>query len=593
MGDNDKPLPRLSLSNESESNESTLRYSSSDDSALGRNSITPISAIGTNWKAALISKFNVEGTEQYIIEVTRDGHRWLLRRNYREFMAFDKELSRHVPAGEQNPPKLPPRCYNIFFGPSEEFLSERRMLLQVYLNTIATNPALNNLDIVLAFLQPERHQMGSDTGEDLSTYYPEITNDIKRELIRQSDVIRGISYGKKSLTYFLTYGAKAIKDVFIFERSLNISDKPLTQSIIFDRQRLKVKNAFRFFKISILVFGKAIAALENTDASASSSSSSSSSPNSAAVDAGRKKLAEFIEKCLAISKSVYNWISFFHDEETEVIRAAIKEPAADIRMIEWYDKEVVRAISDYYDTSSLTSSGGSGDEGEAKKPILLKGDTGPLKKLYDQIEQEVLYRSKAEQVLAVRHLKKLSDKIFSIIHLPTTCSVTAAVPSPDVIIEAFQKRCKELEGAVERIEKAHKLESGDNDDDGDNNNNGGGGGGDGSSDEGAEMTSIVISDDDDSFLTDADREGNSLVVRNEVYSRLEQLVSDLVAFKTGLEASVESSAVVSKSLSAAAEVLKKVRALKETLLAIPVNDNSVTSDENSLIGLGKIMKLFN
>ena len=56
---------------------------------------------------------------------------------------------------------------------------------------------------------------------------------------------------------------------------------------------------------------------------------------------------------------------------------------------------------------------------------------------------------------------------------------------------------------------------------------------------------------------------------------------------------MESSAVVSKSLSAAAEVLKKVRALKETLLAIPVNDNSVTSDENSLIGLGKIMKLFN
>lgn len=596
--DNDQALPRLSMS-DSSSEEPTLRYSSSRDQAISRNSITPISAIGTLWKAALVGKFDVEGTEQYIIEVSRDGHRWLIRRNFKEFSAFDKELYKKnlLPAGEKNLPKLPPKSYNFLFGPSEKFLSERRLMLQVYLNTVATNPAINGSELVLTFLQPERHQMGDDTGEDLSTYYPEMGDDVRKSLVAYNDVIKDISYGKKSLTYFLTYGPKAIKDVFIFERSLNISDKPLTQSIIFDRQRLKVKNAFRFFKISLVVFGRAIEALEATAFVAEEDKAKSKDdPKN-----GKKKLVDFIEKCLAISKSAYNWISFFHKEETDVIRGAIKDSSADIHMIEWYDKQVALEISNYYSSEIgvCSSSGKKGDVSKSensesaaaptleKKSFLLKKDAEPLRRLYDMIEQEIMYRSMADQVIAVRHLKKLSSKIFSIIHLPTTDSVTSTELQPQVIIPAFQKRYKELELTVERMERLHGINVDDDDKEGDNDGNG-------KEDDGLE--SIIISDDDDSFLTDAEKEGSSFVMRSEVYGRISQLVSDLTAFKNELDGLVELGKLGADDAagmrSTADDLMRKVQMLKETLISIPTDDDEY-SDEDSLIRLDKIKKIFN
>lgn len=608
--DNDQALPRLSMSDNS-SDEPTLRYSSSRDQAISRNSITPISAIGTLWKAALVGKFDVEGTEQYIIEVSRDGHRWLIRRNFKEFSAFDKELYKKnlLPIGEKNPPKLPPKSYNFLFGPSEKFLSERRLMLQVYLNTVATNPAINGSELVLSFLQPERHQMGDDTGEDLSTYYPEMGDDVRKSLVAYNDVIKDISYGKKSLTYFLTYGPKAIKDVFIFERSLNISDKPLTQSIIFDRQRLKVKNAFRFFKISLVVFGRAIEALEATDFVAEEDKAKSKDD----PKHGKKKLVDFIEKCLAISKSAYNWISFFHTEETDVIRGAIKDSSADIHMIEWYDKQVALEISNYYSSEiGVCSSGKKGDVSKSensesgksnaptqeksstaaptleKKSFLLKKDAEPLRHLYDMIEQEIMYRSMADQVIAVRHLKKLSSKIFSIIHLPTTDSVTSTELQPQVIIPALQKRYKELELAVERMERLHGINVDDDDGNEEGNDS------NGKEDDGLE--SIIISDDDDSFLTDAEKEGSNFVMRSEVYGRISQLVSDLTAFKNELDGLVELGKLgaddAAEMKSTADDLTRKVQMLKETLISIPTDDDNY-SDEDSLIRLDKIKKIFN
>lgn len=426
--------------------------------------------------------------------------------------------------------------------------------------------------------------MGDDTGEDLPTYYPEIGDDVRKGIVIYNDVIRNISYGKKSLTYFLTYGAKAIKDVFIFERSLNISDKPLLQSIVFDRQRLKVKNAFRFFKISMVVFEKAVEVLEAAEPVADDSDAQC-----------RKKLVLFIEKCLAISKSAYNWISYFHTEETDVIRNTIKDPSADIHMIEWYDKQVMTEISKYYSSespsnnpssssSSSSSSNSSLSSSSEKKPILLKKDAAPLKKLYDMIEQEIMYRSKAEQVLAVRHLKKLSDKIFGIIQMPTTLSVTAAAPPPEVIIEAFQKRCKELENAIGRFEKINLIASGDD--------------GDEKVEEGQEkekdedgLESVVINDDDQSFLTAAEREGDLVVVRNEVYDKIVQLLSDVVAFRNEIETSTYSQDVIAKLKVTTGDIIRKVKMFKETLISIPVEDTNF-SDDDSLIKLDKVKRSF-
>lgn len=484
------------------------------------------------WSSEIIDEVQVEGFSQYIIETTQGDRKWLIRRNYKEFQAFHKKLSQvaQTPTEQAMLPKLPPKSYNLLFGPTKEFLEKRRDLLQGYLRTLAETPLFSANSDVAAFLQPERYKGLSEGWQgdiELPMYYPLITSESLRENLTQNDLYNNIKYkNTKNVNYFIKYGQSFLKTLFIFERSLNISPKFVAKAIIFDRQRASVRKAARFFAASLDVFRSAV---------------------SAATSAGDAEAASFLSKCLDVSEAASRWCATLSEEEAAVIRMAVKSPQAEIREIEWYKKEVgrVAATFDPYASSYPLES---------------------AKKVYMMLLDEIKCRSQAEQVVAVKTLRPLMYEMRSIVRFASTKkSSKAAAPPPDVIRVYFKKRFNELERAVAIIVDAEQNSLCDDDDDDEENNNGGQAKKEGEENENDENDKIVKGNEEkkekkegeeeeedhslfdlEDFVLCDDEEGEEAAVRNsselssaEVISRIKQLTSDIKTYKASAPKQIE------------------------------------------------------
>ena len=438
----------------------------------------------TGWTSEIIDAVEVEGFEQYIIEVTQNDHKWLIRRNYKEFQAFHKKLSQAVRSAL---PKLPPKSYSVF-GPNREFLDKRREQLQDYLHNIAEAPALSGLPEVASFLQPERYKGLSSAwqGEaELPVYYPVLcSEDLRRRLSDSNGAYNAVKYkNKKSVIYFVKHGQDRLKTLFIFERSLNISSKFVGKAIIFDRQRADVRKAARFFVASADVLRRAVGV-----ASAGSDGEAES----------------FLRKCCDVSEAAAHWCATLHEEEAAVLRMATKSPQAEVREIGWYEKEVAKVVA-------------------AFDPYATAHPLEGAKRLYMMLADEIRCRSQAEQVVAVKTLRPLMYEMSSIVRFATARKTSsAAPPPPDVIRVHFKKRYGELERAVSLIlEHINDDNSNSNINSNDNDNESkevvvasaatddGSGGGSGSGDGGGNGEGKTLTgngscsdggDDDDSFF---------------------------------------------------------------------------------------------
>ena len=464
------------------------------------------------WTSEIIDAIEVEGFVQYIIEITQGDHKWLIRRNYKEFQAFHKKLTQ----GTRNAallPKLPPKSYSVF-GPNKEFLDKRRELLQDYLHNISESPALCGLPDVEAFLQPERYKGLSSSwqGEiELPVYYPVFTSESLREKLMENEAYANIKYkNKKPVNYFIKYGQSFLKTLFIFERSLNISSKFVAKAIIFDRQRANVRKAARFFTASTDVFRRAV---------------------SAATEAGDAEAAAFLTKCLDVSEAAARWCATFSEEEVAVIRMAIKAPQADIREIEWYKKEVAKVVA-------------------AFDPYATTHPLEDAKKLYMALSTEIRYRSQAEQIVAVKTLRPLMYEMSSVVRFASTKkSSKASAPPPDVIRVHFRRRLNELERAVSLIlegEDTNSLLPEEEQENEVNGNENGENGENAVEKEKEEKVDEKVSDEDDHSLFDmedfvlcdgdeSEDEGsytNAMLSRSEVISRIKQLASDIKLYRS-------------------------------------------------------------
>lgn len=367
----------------------------------------------TGWSSEILDAIEVEGFIQYIIEVTQNDHKWLIRRNYKEFQSFHKKLTQQTTVEAGLLPKLPPRSYNVF-GPSEEFLEKRRSLLQDYLHNLAETPALCGLEDVTSFLQPERYQglSGAAAGE-LPVYYPVFTSEDLKKRVMEGKAYCNIKYkNKKTLNYFINYGQTFLRDLFIFESSLFISTKPVAKAIIFDRKRASVKKAARFFAASADVLRSAV---------------------SVAAASEDSEAAAFLTKCLDVSAAAARWCATFNEEEAAVVRVAAKSPQAEVREIEWYKREVAKVVANF-------------------DPYATTHPLEDAKRLYMLLSAEIRCRSQVEQVVAVKSLRPLMYEMSAVVRFASTKKTSkAAAPPPDVIRVHFKRRYAELERAVSLI----------------------------------------------------------------------------------------------------------------------------------------------
>ena len=466
----------------------------------------------TEWTSEIIDAIEVEGFIQYIIEITQNDHKWLIRRNYKEFQAFHKKLTQNARSATLLLPKLPPKSYSMF-GPNQEFLDKRRELLQDYLHNLSESPALSGLPEVESFLQPERYKGLSSSWQgdvELPVYYPVLTSESLRERLMENEAYGNIKYkNKKSVNYFIKYGQSFLKTLFIFERSLNISSKFVAKAIIFDRQRANVRKAARFFTASADVFRKAVAV---------------------ATDSGDAEAAAFLTKCLDVSEAADRWCATFSEEEAAVVRMAVKAPQAEIREIEWYRKEVAKVVA-------------------AFDPYATTHPLEDAKKLYMALSAEIRYRSQAEQVVAVKTLRPLMHEMSSVVRFASTKkSSKASAPPPDVIRVHFKRRLGELERAVSLIieredsnsllkeeeekekEKESESEKEKGERTGEKESEEGGKGSDEDDHSLFDMEDFVLCDGDEN--EDVGAYANVVLSRSEVISRIKQLTSDIKLYRS-------------------------------------------------------------
>jgi hypothetical protein len=95
-----------------------------------------------------------EGFANYLLNINvcdeQMTHRQTIKRRYREFYSFNKQLRSQFDAKTNNLPLIPPRtwCRNI----SDGFVERRAMQLNVYLKMLAMNPAIVNSQLYKSFL---------------------------------------------------------------------------------------------------------------------------------------------------------------------------------------------------------------------------------------------------------------------------------------------------------------------------------------------------------------------------------------------------------------------------------------------------------